>query len=339
VQGRRVLVTGGSGTIGARLVEQLLQADAAVVRIFGRDETKQFYQRQRLGTRSDVRFLVGDIRDRDRLLRATEDIDVVFHCAALKHVESSEYNPFEATQTNIIGTQNIIDACLAAGVETMILTSSDKAANPTSVMGASKLVAEKLVTAANNYRGTHATIFASVRFGNVLGSRGSALELFARQVEAGGPVTVTDPTMTRFVMTTDRAVELALHAASQARGGEVFVFKMPVATLADLVAATIDVVAARSGLDPASIATTSIAPRPGEKAYEELMTEEESTRARDIGEMYAVLPAIEAHPDVLAAYEAAPRSPIGAYRSDAPVPMAAPQVRELVAEAFAAEAD
>jgi UDP-N-acetylglucosamine 4,6-dehydratase len=337
VQGRRVLVTGGSGTIGARLVEHLLQADAAVVRIFGRDETKQFYQRQRLGARSDVRFLVGDIRDRDRLIRATEDIDVVFHCAALKHVESSEYNPFEATQTNIVGTQNVIDACLAAGVETMILTSSDKAANPTSVMGASKLVAEKLVTAANNYRGTHTTIFASVRFGNVLGSRGSAVELFARQVEAGGPVTVTDPTMTRFVMTTDRAVELALHAASQARGGEVFVFKMPVATLADLVAATIDVVAARSGLDPASIATSSIAPRPGEKAYEELMTEEESTRARDIGEMYAVLPAIEAHPGVLAAYDGAPRSPIGAYRSDAPVPMAAPQVRELVAEAFAAE--
>ena len=144
-----MLVTGGSGTIGARLVEHLLQADAAVVRIFGRDETKQFYQRQRLGARPDVRFLVGDIRDRDRLMRATEDIDVVFHCAALKHVESSEYNPFEATQTNIVGTQNVIDACLAAGVETMILTSSDKAANPTSVMGASKLVAEKLVLVSN----------------------------------------------------------------------------------------------------------------------------------------------------------------------------------------------
>jgi UDP-N-acetylglucosamine 4,6-dehydratase/5-epimerase len=337
VKGRRVLVTGGSGTIGARLVEKLLEAEAAVVRVFGRDETKQFYQRQRLGARRDVRFLVGDIRDRDRLIRATEGIDVVFHCAALKHVESSEYNPFEATQTNIVGTQNVIDACLAADVDTMILTSSDKAANPTSVMGASKLVAEKLVTAANNYRGPHATTFASVRFGNVLGSRGSALELFARQVEAGGPVTVTDPSMTRFVMTTDRAVELALEAARRARGGEVFVFKMPVATLADLVAATIDVVAGRKGLDPASIATASIAPRPGEKAYEELMTEEESTRARDIGEMYAVLPAIEAHPEVMAAYEDTPRSPIGAYRSDTPTPMTAADVRAVVNEAFAAE--
>ncbi len=337
VSGRRVLVTGGSGTVGSRLVERLLEAEVAVVRVFGRDETKQFYQRQRLGARRDVRFLVGDIRDRDRIRRATEDIDIVFHCAALKHVESSEYNPFEATQTNIIGTQNVIDACLANGVSTMILTSSDKAANPTSMMGASKLVAEKLVTAANNYRGPHATTFASVRFGNVLGSRGSAIELFARQVEAGGPVTVTDPGMTRFVMLTDRAVELAMEAARLARGGEVFVFKMPVATLADLVAATIEVVAGRHGTDPASIETTSIDPRPGEKAYEELMTEEESTRARDIGEMYAVLPAIEAHPVVIAAYEDAPRSPIGAYRSDTPQPMSADEVRSVIAAAFAAE--
>ena len=169
-----MLVTGGSGTIGARLVDRLLELDTAVVRVFGRDETKQFYQRQRHPGRADLRFLIGDIRDRDRLARAMEGIDVVFHCAALKHVESGEYNPFEATQTNVVGTQNVIDACLAAEVRTMVLTSSDKAANPTSVMGATKLLAEKLVSAATNYRGPHRTTFASVRFGNVLGSRGSA---------------------------------------------------------------------------------------------------------------------------------------------------------------------
>ena len=135
-------MTGGSGTIGARLVDHQLVREPEVVRVLGRDETKQFYQRQRYGGRRDVRFLIGDIRDRDRLLRATEGIDVVFHCAALKHVESGEYNPFEAAQTNVTGTQNVIDACLAADVGTMILTSSDKAANPTSVMGASKLLAE-----------------------------------------------------------------------------------------------------------------------------------------------------------------------------------------------------
>lgn len=277
------------------------------------------------------------MRDRDRLLRATEDIDTVFHLAALKHVESGEYNPFEVTQTNVVGTQNVIDACLANSVGTMILTSSDKAANPTSVMGASKLLAEKLVTAATNYRGAHQTVFASVRFGNVLGSRGSALELFARQIRDGGPVTVTDPSMTRFVMTTQRAVELALKAAHIARGGEVFVFKMPVATLADLVASTIDVVAPMVGRDPASIATRPVDMRAGEKAYEELMTAEESTRARDIGDMYAVLPAIEAHQAVVDAYRDAPRPEVGAYRSEGVPPITPAEVRLLVAETFAAE--
>lgn len=334
-----MLVTGGSGTVGAHLVRKVLDHGAAVVRVFGRDETKQFYQRRLLGDRADVRFLVGDVRDKNRLLRATERIDVVFHCAALKHVESGEYNPFEVTQTNVVGTQNVIDACLENDVGTMVLTSSDKAANPTSVMGASKLLAEKLVTAATNYRGPHGTTFASVRFGNVLGSRGSALELFARQVAAGGPVTVTDPSMTRFVMTTDRAVELAIAAAATAHGGEVFVFKMPVATVADLVRAAIMVVAPRYGRDPSAIATTPIEPRPGEKPYEELMTEEESTRARDIGEMYAVLPAIEAHEDVLAAYRDAPSSVVGAYRSDGGRPLTTDEVTRLVAESLAAEAD
>ena len=328
-------MTGGSGTIGAALVDELLRADAAVVRVFGRDESKQFHQRHRLGSRSDLRFLIGDVRDRNRLLRATEDVDIVFHCAALKHVESGEYNPFEVTQTNVEGTQNVIDACLANDVETMVLTSSDKAANPTSVMGASKLLGEKLMTAATNYRGAHRTTFATVRFGNVLGSRGSALDLFARQVEAGGPVTVTDPAMTRFVMTTPRAVDLALQAAFLARGGEVFVFKMPVATLADLVRATIEVVARQVGRDPASILTRSIDVRPGEKPYEELMTAEESTRARDIGAMYAVLPAIESHQDVLDAYRDAPRPEIGAYRSDAVAPIGYEEVLGLVTQAFA----
>jgi FlaA1/EpsC-like NDP-sugar epimerase len=324
-------VTGGSGSIGGQLVDRLMAMRPEVVRVFGRDETKQFYQRQPYRDDPRIRFLIGDIRDPARLTRAMEGIDVVFHCAALKHVESGEYNPFEATQTNVVGTQNVIDACIASGVRVMILTSSDKAANPTSVMGATKLLAEKLVTAATNYRGPHPTVFASVRFGNVLGSRGSAVELFNRQVAAGGPVTVTDPTMTRFVMTPERAVELAISAARLAVGGEVFVFKMPAARLADLVDATIAVGAVAAGLDPRSIETVRIDPRPGEKVYEELMTEEESTRARDVGEMYAVLPSIEVLPEVEAAYRDTARAPIGAYRSDEVEPLAADEVRTLVA--------
>lgn len=330
-RGRRILVTGGSGTIGARLVERLMAAEPEVVRVFGRDETKQFYQRQRFRGRPDIRFLIGDIRDRDRLVRALEGIEVVFHCAALKHVEAGEFNPFEATQTNVTGTQNLIDAALAAGVRTLVLTSSDKAANPTSVMGATKLLAEKLMSAANNYRGAHATRFASVRFGNVLGSRGSALELFAAQIAAGGPITVTDPSMTRFVMSTDRAVDLALSAAAATQGGEVFVFKMPVARLSDLVAAALEVHAPLAGRDPGSIETVTIPPRPGEKPYEELMTEEESTRARDIGEMYAVLPAFETLPSVEEAYRTATPAPVGPYRSDNTEPMVYEELRDLIA--------
>jgi UDP-N-acetylglucosamine 4,6-dehydratase len=329
-----VLVTGGSGTIGARLVDHLLEIGPEVVRVFGRDETKQFYQRHRHDDRN-LRFLIGDIRDRDRMFRACEGIDVVFHCAALKHVESGEYNPFEATQTN--GTQNVIDAALASGVSTMILTSSDKAANPTSVMGASKLLAEKLVSAATNYRGPHATTFASVRFGNVLGSRGSALELFARQIAAGGPVTVTDPEMTRFVMSVDRAVELAIKAAEIARGGEVFVFKMPAARLDDLITATIEAVAPPNGFEPSAIRREPIEPRAGEKGYEELMTEEESARAVDLGDMFAVLPSIEVTAEVRAAYADLPSAPTGAYRSDGVEPLDPDGVRRLVAETFESE--
>ena len=334
VAGRRVLVTGGSGTIGARLVDLLLLRGPAVVRVLGRDETKQFYQRLKYRDRQDVRFLIGDIRDRNRMLRATEDIDLVLHCAALKHVESGEYNPFEAALTNVTGTQNVIDACLANGVGTMILTSSDKAAYPTSVMGASKLLAEKLVTAATNYRGTHPTTFASVRFGNVLGSRGSAVELFAAQVAAGGPVTITDPAMTRFVMSTDRAVELALEAARVARGGEVFIFKMPAARLADLVDAAIAVFAPRHGRRPEEIEIVRIPVRPGEKAYEELMTEEESVRARDIGPMYAVLPSITMQDGVAAAYADAAAPPAGAYRSDTVEPMDVAEVEAVLRDAM-----
>ena len=233
--------------------------------MLGRDETKQFYQQQRHPGRRDLRFLIGDIRDRERVFRAMEGIDLVFHCAALKHVGSGEYNPFEATQTNILGTQNVIDACLEHDVRTMVFTSSDKAANPTSVMGATKLVAEKLVTAATNYRGAHATTFASVRFGNVLGSRGSALELFASQVAAGGPVTMTDPAMTRFVMSTDRAVDLCIRAAGIAHGGEVFVLKMPIARLGDLVAGAIEAFAPLYGRDPAAIEVATIPPRPARR--------------------------------------------------------------------------
>ena len=335
LDGRRVLVTGGSGTIGARLVERLLELDTAVVRVFGRDETKQFYQRQRHPGRNDLRFLIGDIRDRDRLARAMEGIDIVFHCAALKHVESGEYNPFEATQTNVVGTQNVIDACLAADVGTMILTSSDKAANPTSVMGASKLLAEKLVSAATNYRGPHRTTFASVRFGNVLGSRGSAIELFSApgrgRRPGDGDRPVDDP------LRDDhgpggRARHPGGPGGARRRGLRVQDAGRPPGRPGHR-----DDRPRRAeiGLDPAAIATETMASRAGEKSYEELMTEDESTRAYDIGEMYAVLPSIDVHPLVAEAYREMPAAPVGAYRSDTVAAMSLDEVDRLIAEALA----
>ena len=293
LSGRRVLVTGGSGTIGARLVERLLELDAAVVRVFGRDETKQFYQRQRIrGRARRCASSIGDIRDRDRLERAIEGIDVVFHCAALKHVESGEYNPFEATQTNVVGTQNVIDACLATDVGTMILTSSDKAANPTSRHGrhASSL-AEKLVTAADNYRGPHPTTFASVRFGNVLGSRGSARRAVRPPGRGRRSGDVTDPAMTRFVMSTDRAVELASGPPRVAQGGEVFVLKMPVARLATSSRHRSRSFAPRPGATRRRSPTSTIGAAAGREG---LRGADDRGRVDggpcDIGEMYAVLP-------------------------------------------------
>jgi FlaA1/EpsC-like NDP-sugar epimerase len=201
-------------------------------------------------------------------------------------------------------------------------------------MGASKLLAEKLVSAATSYRGMHPTTFASVRFGNVLGSRGSAVEAFARQVANGEPVTVTDGSMTRFVMTPDRAVELVIKAAEVAKGGEVFVFKMPVARLDDLVSGTIACVAPRFGRDAATVQTATMAIRAGEKPFEELMTNDESARAFDAGEMYAVLPSIGLNAGVSEAYAHRAAAPIGSYRSDGIDPIARDAVHRMVAEAL-----
>ena len=193
---KKILVTGGTGSFGSAIVKRLLDYQPEVVRIISRDEDKQYRLSNALKKHKNVRFLIGDICDKERLLRAMEHIDIVFHAAALKHVLSCEYNPFEATKVNVFGTQNVIDAALERGVSKVIFTSTDKAVNPVSAMGASKLMAEKLISSANFYKGTKETVFSSVRFGNVVGSRGSALNLFIDQIKNGGPVTITDNNMT-----------------------------------------------------------------------------------------------------------------------------------------------
>lgn len=285
-----VLITGATGSVGQRVLRRLLELEPTVVRVYSRDESKQFELRESVGGDSRLRWLIGDVRDRERLARAMEDVDIVFHAAALKHVESCEYNPFEAVRTNVMGTQNVVDAALDANVERVIMTSSDKAVNPCSTMGASKLMAEKLMTAANFCKGRHRTVFASVRFGNVLGSRGSAPLLFREQVADGGPVTVTDPEMTRFIMSFDDCIDLVFRATALARGGEVFVLCMSAVRLGDLVEVMIEELAPQWGHLRSDIQRVVIGAKVGEKPYEELMTPDEVSRALELPDMFAVLP-------------------------------------------------
>ena len=286
---KNILVTGGTGSIGSEIVRRVLQYRPKVVRILSRDETKQFELEQELGNTKKVRFLIGDVRDKDRLKRAFEDIDIVFHAAAMKHVPACEYNPFEAVKTNVVGTQNVIDAAFDNDVGKVIAISTDKAASPINTMGATKLLAEKLIIDANFYKGHRKTVFSCVRFGNVMRSRGSVIPLFEKQIKNGGPVTVTDPEMTRFMMTIPQAVDLVFKATKMAQGGEIFIFKMPVVKLGDLAQVMIENLAPLYGYEPKEIQIDTIGIRNGEKMYEYLMNEEEAWNAYEMEDMFIVL--------------------------------------------------
>lgn len=284
IKDKVVLVTGGTGTVGHVLVRELLRHSPKSIRIFSRDETKQFeMMNEFIGSEDKLRFLIGDVRDKERLGMAAENVDYIFHLAAMKHVLLSSYNPFEAVKTNIIGTQHLIEVARQQDVAGLLYTSTDKAVNSSNPMGVSKLVAEHLVTTANCYRGRHRTVFASVRFGNVLGSRGSAIPLFLKQIKNGQPVTLTNPLMTRFVMTGSQASQLMLKALEMAQGGEIFVFKMPKVRLNDLV----DAICGHLGRQ---VETKIIGEMPYEKKDEELMTLDESQRALESEDMFIVLP-------------------------------------------------
>jgi len=258
-----------------------------VIRILDNNETGLFELEQRFGSEM-IRPLVGDVRDIERIRRAVEDVDLVFHAAALKHVPLCEYNPFEAVKTNVYGTQNVIEACLDEEVEKFILISTDKAVNPVNVMGATKLLAERLTTSANLYKGGRRTAFSVVRFGNVLNSRGSILHVLREQIKNGGPVTLTDEEMTRFIMSIDSAVELVLTAAYHAAGGEVFILKMPSVRIPDLVDVVVEELAPRYGYRPEDIEVEITERRRGEKLFEELMTPEEELKSRETEDMYII---------------------------------------------------
>jgi len=316
-KGKKILITGGTGTVGREILRQMLKYEPEVVRIYSRDESKQFEMQEEFREHQNkIRYLIGNIRDLQRLKMAVEEVDIVFHTAALKHVYSCEYNPFEAVKTNILGTQNVIDAALEKEVEKVILTSSDKAVNPSNAMGVSKLMAEKLITATNFYKGQHGTIFSTVRFGNLLGSRGSVITLFKEQIKRGGPITITDGNMTRFVLSLQQAVKLCFQATALAKGGEVFVLKMQSLKIQDLTDTLISLLAPRFGYEPRKIKRECVGTKLGEKTYEELITREEESRTVEAEDLFIILPSIREFTEAKYEYEGEKLLKKGNYTSE-----------------------
>ncbi|GCD08993.1 SDR family NAD(P)-dependent oxidoreductase [Clostridium tagluense] len=312
--GKKILIIGGTGTIGHGLIKELIVQKPKVIRILSRDEYKQFIMENELNGGKNFRFLIGDVRDYERVERAMNDIDIVFNLAAMKHVPACEYNPGEAIKTNIIGMENVIKAAMHNNVECVVFTSSDKAINPANSYGATKLLAEKLVQAANFNKGNCRTKFVAVRFGNVMGSRGSVIPLFKKQIEENRKITVTDAEMTRFMMTLSQAVSLIIDAGEKSIGGEAFVLKMPVIKLHDLAEVVVEETCNKLNIKREEVDLQTIGLRAGERKFEELMTMEESEVAFDLGNMYAVLPL--AHSNSCGdGYQKYKKAEVGSYNS------------------------
>lgn len=277
LRGATILITGGTGSFGQAFTEYVLSQRPKVVRIYSRDEHKQYEMQQKFSD-SRLRFLLGDVRDKDRLVRACQEVDIVVHAAALKQIPLGEYNPFEPIQTNILGTENVIEAALDTGVKKSIFISSDKAAYPINLYGATKLCAEKLFVQGNVYSGKHKKIFGVVRYGNVLGSRGSVVPIF-REQKRTHVLTITDKAMTRFWITLPQACRLVDRCIQIMKGGETFVPKLPSIKIVDLAS----VMAPQARLKVTGV-------RPGEKLHEVLITEEESRRVRIKRDMFVIEP-------------------------------------------------
>lgn len=327
---KKVLIIGGTGTIGQGLVKELIKQKPKVIRILSRDEYKQFLMQNEYGNGGMFRFLIGDVRDYDRVERAMCDIDIVFNLAAMKHVPSCEYNPTEAVKTNIIGMENVIKAAEYHNIECVVFTSSDKAINPTNSYGATKLLAEKLVQTANYSKGPKRTKFVAVRFGNVMGSRGSVIPLFKKQILDQQRITLTNPNMSRFMMTLTEAVRLTMMAAEKSIGGEVFVLKMPVIRLKDLAVAVVEEICKKYKIGIESITIENIGLRSGERMYEELMTEEEAQYAYDLGKMYAVIPTSFSKHSYEDYYKDEKESENKSYTSNNQQPISEKEIRTLI---------
>ncbi|MFH1700242.1 MAG: UDP-N-acetylglucosamine 4,6-dehydratase (inverting) [Candidatus Zixiibacteriota bacterium] len=281
---KSILVTGGTGSFGKKFISTILNQYPSVRRVvvYSRDELKQFEMEQQFPTSvyPHIRFFIGDVRDRDRLCRAMEDIDIVIHAAALKQVPAAEYNPFEAVKTNIFGAQNVIECAIDQGIKKVVALSTDKAAAPINLYGATKLCSDKLFVSANNFRGNHDISFSVVRYGNVMGSRGSVIPFFLKK-RSEGVIPITDPRMTRFNITLEEGVNLVLHALTHMWGGEIFVPKIPSYKIMDLAEA----------LAP-ECKKKIIGIRPGEKLHEEMITQTDAINSIEFSDYFVILPSM-----------------------------------------------
>ena len=278
---KKILITGGTGSLGKALTKKLLKTNVETIRIFSRDEWKQVQMQSEFND-DRLRYFIGDVRDKERLSRALKDVDIVIHAAALKQMPVAEYNPFEAVKTNIIGTQNIIESCLDNNVETVLGIGTDKAVAPVNTYGATKFLMERLLISANFYKGDQEIKFLCVRYGNVLGSRGSVVPIFLNQIKTGKKITVTDPNMTRFNITMNEALELILRVLKNGKGGEVFVPKLKAYKVGDMKDAIID-------LSNRSVETEIISIRPGEKIHESLISKDELRNVFESSDDYVII--------------------------------------------------
>ncbi len=332
LNGKSVLITGGTGSFGQKFVETLFKRYPKVERvaIFSRDELKQFEMAQRFpkSKYDQIRYFLGDVRDKDRVKRALEGIDIVIHAAALKQVPAAEYNPFEVIKTNVLGAQNVIESCFDLEVEKVVALSTDKAAAPINLYGATKLCSDKLFVAANNMKGKRNIKLSVVRYGNVLGSRGSVIPYFLKMHKEGQPIPITDERMTRFSITLEEGVELVMKALDVMWGGEIFVPKIPSVRIVDLAEA----------IAPGA-KHENIGIRPGEKTDEEMITETDGPNTIEFGDYFTILPSMnfldtEA---LMKAYNGRMCRPGFKYNSGNNTDwLTVPQIRKLVAD-FVAE--
>ncbi|MNF42836.1 UDP-glucose 4-epimerase [compost metagenome] len=280
---KAILITGGTGSFGNAVLKRFLNTDIAEIRIFSRDEKKQDDMRKRYAN-SKLKFYIGDVRDYQSVLNATRGVDYVFHAAALKQVPSCEFHPMEAVKTNVIGTENVLEAAIQNGVKRVVCLSTDKAVYPINAMGISKAMMEKVMVAKSRNADPDKTVICGTRYGNVMASRGSVIPLFIEQIRAGKPLTLTDPNMTRFMMTLADAVDLVLYAFEHGNNGDLFVQKAPAATVETLTQALTLM------LDKPEHPIQVIGTRHGEKLYEALLSREEMACAEDMGDYYRVPP-------------------------------------------------